>query len=706
MAVVDLVPLLFAFFVLLSLGFAPLVPVLDDIVTRISMALFGSYINEVGRRRTVRRARLRAGHIPKTFRVYASRTLFFAAVMALIGAVLGLYFISGALIVLKIDPATLRDTLPRTVWFLAGFVGIEEISLVQFFGLVLLSGMTFGVVSGALTYYLRWWYPGYVADERERQIDTGLPRTVAFIYALSRSGMAFPEVMRILANNRHIYGEAADEVGVAVRNMELFGMDIITAIKRMARRTPSEQFKEFCQNLVSVLQSGRSLSEFLSREYDEFREEARAQQETMLDLLATLAEVYVTVLVAGPLFIITILVVIGIAVGNTLVPLRAITYILLPTANVAFMIYLTTLTDKLQQADVIKDEAVSGRDHLAGVRSASETALADGGRDTESSSTLERLAAYRRIRGLQRTIGNPMRTVIERPTMLLWVTVPLALLLIGVRLPEAFASSGVTITPDLSISVRVLDDIIVQALLFVVGTFAIAYEVHRRRIEGIEAAVPDFLDRMASVNEAGMTVVESIDRVRGSELGTLDTEIDRVWSDIQWGADIETALKRFERRVRTTTISRIVTLTTKAMNASGDLATVLRIAAKQAKSDRRLKRERRQEMIAYLVVVYISFLVFLFIIITLEEFLIPRLPQGDTIPNDSTTTAATASGPLNNIGSINTDAYSLIFFHVATIQGAVSGFVAGQLSKGDIRAGAKHAALLVTVSYVTFLVFV
>jgi len=216
-------------------------------------------------------------------------------------------------------------------------------------------------------------------------------------------------------------------------------------------------------------------------------------------------------------------------------------------------------------------------------------------------------------------------------------------------------------------------------------------------MEAIERVIPDLLDRLASLNEAGMTFTDSLQRVRRSELGPLNEELEIVWQDIRWGADVETALRRFEDRVRTETVSRIVTLTTEAMKASGNLGTVLRIAAEQAKADRRLKQKRRQEMVTYLVVVYISFLVFLFIVGVMDFVLFPSLPDTGGIPNPDRATPIPA---VKNLGAIDVPAYKLTFLHAAIIQGLFSGLIAGQLSHGDVRAGAKHVTILVALGYV------
>jgi len=701
MVSLNFLPLVLALLLSLPMLLAPVSTGVNRVVSRFALALFGGYVERVERHKSVRRARLRAAHVSTTFRQYAAKTVLYATLSALIAGILGMYVIWLLLVILAIPPDVIRETVPTQLAFLAEFVGVPSLDVVELFGLVVTTSLTLGAAAGFATYWFRWWYPETVASDRQRRIDATLPRSVAFVYALSRSGMAFPEVMRILADNKRVYGESAAEVEVAVRNMDMFGMDLITAIKTMSRRSPSANFKEFSSNLSSVLQSGRSLSEFLRRQYDEFQEEAEAQQEQLLEKLATLAEGYVTLFVAGPLFLISMLVVMGIAIGQTLQPLQVLVYLILPLGNIGFIIYLNQTTSGLSRQERLPDFERERAPMESIPRQRPPNAAADGGFE-ENSANVQRLAAYRRIRWLRNTVGSPIRTIVDRPETLLWVTVPIVLVLTVVRGYLAIETSG--------FAPGTVDDLLIQSGLFLIGTFAIAYEIHKRRIEAIEAAVPDLLDRLASVNEAGMTLVGSFDRVRNSDLGALNRELDRIWADVQWGADLETALHRFERRVRTRTVSRVVTLITNAMSASGDLATVLRIAADQAKADRRLKRDRRGEMLTYMVVVYISFFVFLFIIVVLSTVLIPNLPADSVVPNATDGSGGASQVPsiggVGNVGGIDEQAYKLIFFHTAVIQGCVSGFVAGQLSSGDVREGAKHAAVMIAMAYGLFLLMI
>jgi flagellar protein FlaJ len=665
-------------------------------------------------------------------RLYATATYLYATIGAVAGVVLGIYlgaYVIDALDVRRITAPAWGDIFrPLPDWLLTFDA--------RYFVLLLCTGFLVGGLIAAVVYAVRWQIPAVRAGTRRRQIEAGLPRTVAFVYALSRGGMAFPDVMGALARHRGGFGTAADEVAVGVRNLELFNEDVVSAMRDLSRRTPSEQFATLAENLSSVLQSGSDLSGFLREEYERFNEEAEAQQREILDLLATVAEVYTTVAVAGVLFLVTILVVIGLTTSGMIGFLQAATYVVIPATNLLFVAFLSEITQPLratrdsaengdrestrsdggdapgpQEGDV--DGAVAmgdggtlpgGADGFTDGASHRPTTTVGADSSTDTPTNRARVEAYRRVRGLLETVGNPIDAALRRPTLVLYVTVPVAVVLGVLQLPSAtvpgepivVALGGWSVTLP-GIDVHALDDIVIQSVLFVLATFAVVYEASRRRLERREQELPDLLERLASLNEAGVSIVSSFDRVRDSDMGALDEEIDQIWRDVQWGANVEEALERFEERVRTPQVTRVVTLVTHAIRASNDIGPVLRIAADQARNDRRLKRQRRQEMFTYLVVIYIAFAVFVLVVGAINFVLIPSLPE--SVGGQG----ATAGSPFSL--AQNAGAYQLLLFHVAIVQSVLSGLVGGQMSEGTVKAGVKHASIMLAIAYVVFLAF-
>ncbi|MFD1587607.1 type II secretion system F family protein [Halorientalis brevis] len=660
---------------------------------RIARVLFGRFVDES---HLERKRLLQSAYVAETYNVYAAKSYLYAVLIAIAGGVIGAYVLGGLVLAVPLI-GDLVAGLPNTMTAALGQPSTWSVELSDSGWLVLMigGGLVSGILSGVVSYSLRWRLLAGRAEARRRRINESLPRTVAFLYAQSRGGMAFPAIMRTLATNRNVYGETAAEISVAAREMDLFGTDMISAIKRMAHRTPSEDFKTFSENLSSVLQSGQNLPSFLHDQYERYQEEAEERQEEILELLATMAEAYVTVLVAGTLFLITVLLVFGLTTTSTLGILQLLGYLAIPLANLGFMVFLNQRLEllgignesdasALDETELLADTDVSARDLQA----------TDGGTTPTLADNLERLELYDRLERIQRIIRRPLQVVFWNPTSILYVTVPLALCVTVVRLPTAFTGIG--------INVRALDDIVIQALLFVLGTYALVRFVYKRRINRIESASPEFLERLASLNEAGMSVVESFDRVRGSDLGALSEELERIWADITLGANVEDALVRFGRRVQTTPITRAVTLLSNAMRASGNIGRVLRIAATQARADLRMKRQRRRQMLTYLVVIYVSFLVFLVIIIAVQEVLVPSLP--DSVPTpDSNNRLGVNADQITRFGEVNKAAYTLVFFHTALIQGLLSGLIGGQIGEGTVRDGVKHAFVLLGVAYVAFI---
>jgi len=701
-------PLVVVFAAVGALAAAPLVTAIDRLVSRVALATFGGFAQS---RRDLNPGQvdaLRGAHVPQTYRVYAARTYFYATVAALSGSILGVYLGSGVLVFLGNASESLQSQFPAFVQS-AFASGPAEFTVAELFVLFLGSGATLGVLAGFATYKVRWSLPTYTAGERARRIDVSMERTVAFMYALSRSGMALPEVLRILARNQDVYGESAREMAIVVKDIDMFGSDILRALQRLGQRTPSEELGEFAENLTSVLQSGRNLPGFLKREYDYYADEAEAKQEQFLELLATLAEAYVTLFVAGPLFLITILVIIGLTLSDTKNFLRVTAYLLIPLATAGFVVYLDSITQTATGGATGEppDESES-LSRFQSIETPAATARTDGGHAVAgSSSTAEnrkRFDTHETLRPVLYRLRHPLEVVLQSPRVLFWATGPIAGLYLLVQY-WPLVLGGVT-------DFTAYDDPLVHAAIFVLGTFAVAYEAHRRRLKAVEASVPDFLDRFASTNEAGMPVVESFGRVVGSDLGALTTELERTWTDINWGARIEHALHRFQKRIRTPAISRVVTLTTNAMRASGDLGPVLRIAANEAKATRRLERDRRSELLTYLVVIYIAFFVFLAIVVSLDVIFIPNIPTVEaaaSAPTDPTAGQAAgdvSTGPFDRASQLTQaqkDAYSLVFFHTGLVQAVCSGLVAGQMGEGTIKAGAKHATVMLLIAYGTFL---
>jgi flagellar protein FlaJ len=194
------------------------------------------------------------------------------------------------------------------------------------------------VMLAGITFVALQVYPDYHAGERRRQIDRDLPYAVNFIAAMSSAGVVPTVLLRDLARET-TYGEVSKEIAWMIRDIDLLGIDLVTAITRAIARSPSLRFQEFLQGSKTTILSGGDLKNYFSSKAEQYMAENRRVQREFLEGLGVLAESYVTVVIAGPLFMLvmlSIMLVVGRSTGSSQTFLFMLIFLLLPMTHGAF----------------------------------------------------------------------------------------------------------------------------------------------------------------------------------------------------------------------------------------------------------------------------------------------------------------------------------------------------------------------------------
>lgn len=198
---------------------------------------------------------------------------------------------------------------------------------------------------GAMTIIVMFYlYPSYLIAARRKSIETNLPFAANHMGALAASGVP-PHTMFKLLTDATEYGEISNEARRIVRNIELFGMDVTQSMQQIAQRTPSEQFRQFLSGIIATITTGGDLRSHLQLAAKETMADYRMKRERYMESLSTYADFYVGVLIAAPLFFISILSLLAIIGGeiaglpiNVLLSLGI--YVVLPILNMAFILFV------------------------------------------------------------------------------------------------------------------------------------------------------------------------------------------------------------------------------------------------------------------------------------------------------------------------------------------------------------------------------
>jgi len=296
--------------------------------------------------------------------------------------------------------------------------------------------------------------------------------------------------------------------------------------------------------------------------------------------------------------------------------------------------------------------------------------------------------------GIGRFLKHPLRVLTEKPVNILIVSLPLALIVFIGGFMMTVQSYGVTVL----FKSTVVDDFAVFAVLICVVPVALLDLKEQWRMTNLENALPNFFRDLAGMNDSGMTLPNAVHLVAGAEYGTLTPHIKKLDNEMSWGVGFVEALYRFGTNLGTPLADRSVDLIAKASRAGGDVSEVLRAAAKDTYEVVNLQQERSNNMLIYVVIVLISFAVFLFVIaILVSSFLTTMATAGAT---------AVASGAKGFGGIIDIFVYKRLFSHAAMLQGFFSGLVAGQMGEGRFISGLKYSCIMLLLAWITFRFFI
>lgn len=624
-----------------------------------------------------RRRQLRQARIRSRYDIYLARSIRLAAGAVVAGA------LAGVLVTLTIL-ASAHSFAPLRPLF--AFPGISSGIFTTYpalaTGLVLAS--VGGIGAGLATLLGRSYYPRYLIRRRRLSINQNLPYAIMFMYGLSRGGMNFLEVCRRVADAEGMYGEVANEFDVVVREIDLFGNDLLQGLSNVQTLTPSDELHRFIDDLLSVLESGGDLETFLHQETEKYLDTASKDQETFIETVGTLSELFVVAFVAAPLLLIVVLTVVSFIGADTVWIIEVLVYLVFPLGMLGFLFTV----DHLSGPDT-EPPTMHGPD-------SDRTMAAEDSKDDP------RFRAYRRAgggAGLGGFLRAQVRGVRHSPSRSLWLTIPAGILAAALVIATGVAEP--TVAAFVASPTWTTGWIVVVPLLTTVTPLMVLHERERRRRRMIAQRLPDVLNILSNANEMGVDLVDGCELVSRWSSGVLGTEFQKVRNDLAWNHDLRRALLSFADRMAVPQLSRSMTLIAEGSRASGDLHSLLDIAATDTRARATLERARRRSVNSYVAIVIIGFLVYLLVILMVSKSYL-----GPIAELSGASQAPDRPAALAGLGAAPVDTYRMLFLHSALIQGFGSGLIAGKLADDDFKSGLRYGIAMVVTTMAAFVIFV
>lgn len=244
-----------------------------------------------------------------------------------------------------------------------------------------------------------------------------------------------------------------------------------------------------------------------------------------------------------------------------------------------------------------------------------------------------------------------------------------------------------------------IDWFIFAALAFL-GPYGFYVSTKERHTREIETRLPDFLRDVAEAGRFGMTLADAIVVASSGRYGRLTPEIKKMAAQIEWGVPASEAIRLFAERVKTPLVTRMASIIRKANDAGGNVADVLSMVSHDAKESILTQEERNVTMSTYVMVVYISFFVFIATILILEVQFLPKMEDAGRTVNDAAAEMGLTSIPGVNIQVSAIAEVSFIFLMSVIVHAIGDGILAGVIQNGSIPIGMRHSFIMLLCGFV------
>lgn len=664
-------------------------PYSGNLVDRIAYSFFGGLFRGGEDTYADFNRALNQARIPVSYDVYLSRVMMyglFAIVASLIGGVAITILTKPILLALGVSvrfPPELARIIDSHAFLIRGILVTTLFTSVTFSGIV-----------GTLYYY-----PFYVAGERGREIDAMLPHAVTYCYAMSRGGVSILDVMRSLAQADDTYGEVSKEFAAIINNVDYVQEDLRTAVREEAAITPSDDMRTFLEDMLNVIDSGSDMDSFFYNKSEVYLRETKETQEQTLEVLELMSEAYVTLFVASPIFVLVVLLVMSLMGGAQIMYLYGMTYFGLPMGAV-FFIFMMKILNMSPAAGGEKLER--NYDQKKNVEELRESVQGD--------------PRYKKVRReeTRRKIINTALTPVYEITRLPWIsavfTIPAALSFI-----YWVWSSGIT---DISIDAFTQTPVVTTAILVLIPIYIICipisviFELENRREKAILKKLPEAFKSAADANARGLDLEESFRLVAENSKGAFSQELAGAFQQAQWTGDIGDALAAMANQLRVPRLSRTLKLITEANYSSGDIQSVLEVAARDVENMHKLERDRKQNAMMYLVIISVAFIIALGVIVMLDVAFLSTIAKqaagggADAAANSSSSAASSGGGgggpAAGGFGDMPIQKFRMAFLHTTMVLGLTAGLVIGAMANDSVLSGLKFALTMMGIAVGVF----
>lgn len=284
----------------------------------LSYRLLNNHVQFLYPRLTGLEKNLKQAMLPIPFDVYVCSMVFFSLLAAGIGAVIGI----AVSILVNIQPPVFAILLPIIA--------------------------TAGI--GQVTFFALQFIPTINVKNRSARLIEELPHFISYMATLATNGLSLEKIFKAISKES-TNEEMVKDCKFITRNIEILGMDLLTAISDLLKRTPKGPYAEMLEGAIITVQTGGDLKQYFLATSKVQLEEKKMSLKKSTESLGVMAEMYTILLIVFPLMAIIMLSIMAIMSPNLagfdlITLMNMLSYVLVPFFGVLLLFMMDSMVPK------------------------------------------------------------------------------------------------------------------------------------------------------------------------------------------------------------------------------------------------------------------------------------------------------------------------------------------------------------------------
>ncbi len=187
-----------------------------------------------------------------------------------------------------------------------------------------------------------YFYPYTEKKSLGSKIDRELPFVAIHMASISGSGIEPTQIFKIIGTSKE-YKNTGSEIRKLLNQINVYGYDLVTALKNISLSTPSKKLSDLMKGLATAIMTGGDLKSFLEKRAETLLLNYRLEREKFTKTAETFMDIYISVVIAAPMILLLLLVMIsvsGISIGIGTGSMTLAIILIVALVNILFIVLL------------------------------------------------------------------------------------------------------------------------------------------------------------------------------------------------------------------------------------------------------------------------------------------------------------------------------------------------------------------------------